>query len=293
MQRLTENVMQLGNRHFNYFVVGQQEAVVIECGVTGGVISFHNQWVQLPTRPNIKYLLAMHAHFDHVCGIPALKGMFPASKLLGSKEAQKVLSKSKIMEDLFGQDRQMSEVLINEGILKIKATEYTAEPIILDQIIGEGEEIKLTGNLTIKVLDAPGHSPCSLACYLPGEQFMFLSDAAGFQISDEEIFPIFFQGYEAYMETIKRLMGFPTLVLGVPHERVWTGKEVNYFYQRALESAREVFNIISHRLNDGWNEEKIKETLFLRYYRGNLQIYTPQNINTCIDLLIRRVKECL
>jgi len=132
-----------------------------------------------------------------------------------------------------------------------------------------------------------------VACYLPGEQVMFLSDAAGFQISDTEIFPIFFQGYEMYVETIKRLMGFPTRVLGIPHERIWVQDEVPFFYQRALDSAQQAFDSIEKMLDKGMDEEIMERQLLSYYYKGDLRIYTPENIETCVKLLIQRVKECL
>jgi len=46
-------------------------------------------------------------------------------------------------------------------------------------------------------------------------------------------------------------------------------------------------------LNNGMHEDEIKLVLFSFYYRENLRIYTPENINACIELLIRRVKESL
>jgi len=293
MIRLTDNVIQLGNRHFNYFLVGQQEAAIVECGVTGGVASLKPQWSKLESKPDVKYLLAMHAHFDHVCGIPALRELFPEALVLASGEAQKVLSKPKIMANFFYQDAKMSEFLVSEGILAEKPESPQVSNIVVDRVIGEGEVINLTGGLKLEILAAPGHSPCGLACYLPGDQVMFLSDTGGFQISDKDIFPIFFQGYEVYVQTIKKLMSFPTRVLGIPHERIWVKDEVKAFYQRALDAAQTAFDNIRKMLDKGMNENNIKKELFSRYYRGNLRIYTPENINTCVELLIRRVKECL
>lgn len=294
MRRLTENVMQLGNRHFNYFIVGQKAGAVIECGVSGGVLSFQKQWEQWPGKPEIKYMLAMHAHFDHVCGIPALRQILPEAMVLGSQEGQKVLNNSKILADFFVQDLCMSERLMREGIIASGFHAVSEEKIMLDRIIGEGDEIELTGGLNLKIIDAPGHSPCSLAAYLPADQVMFISDAAGFQISDEDIFPVFFQGYEIYVETIKRLMTFRTRVLGIPHESIWSGQEeIQAFYNRALNSARQAFDHIRSMLDQGMDDENIKAALFSRYYWGCLRIYTPANIKTCVSILLRRVKECL
>ena len=291
--KLTENVMQLGNRHFNFFVVGQKKAAIVECGVNGGVVSFNQQWIPWLEKPAIHNLVVSHAHFDHVCGIPALRRLFPQAKLLASAEAQKVLSRTKILDNFFSQDDKMSEVLMDQGLVPEKISTPVTKEIAVDEILGEGDRIDLGKGLRLEVMDAPGHSPCSLAFYLPGDKVMFLSDAAGFQISDEAIFPIFFQGYEMYMETIKRLMTFPTMVLGTPHERVWVKDDIADFYQRAINSAQNAFSMISRMLDSSKDEKVMRQNLFEIYYQGNLRIYTPENINICLELLIRRVKECL
>jgi glyoxylase-like metal-dependent hydrolase (beta-lactamase superfamily II) len=38
-------------------------------------------------------------------------------------------------------------------------------------------------------------------------------------------------------------------------------------------------------------EETLKQALLDRLYRGNLGIYTPDNIRLCVDLLVRRSME--
>jgi len=291
--RISENVMQLGNCHFNYFIVGQKEAAIIECGVTGGVKSYIRQWKQLERKPAISYMIASHAHFDHVCGIPDLRTLYPEAGVLASAEAQKVLGKTKIVQSFFAQDEKMSAVLTDEGILDSIPPSPQPETIKVDQVIGEGEEIQLYGGVKLQIIDAPGHSPCSLAFYLPQEQVMFVSDSGGFQITDDSLFPIFFQGYELYLETLKRLRGFPTRVLAIPHERLWVQGEVQAFYDRAIKTAQDAYANIEQMLDSGLDEEVIKSTLFSYYYRDNLRIYTPANISTCVELLLRRVKECL
>jgi glyoxylase-like metal-dependent hydrolase (beta-lactamase superfamily II) len=284
----------LGNRHFNYFLVGQNESVIVECGVTGGVASLKSQWPDLQTRAEkVKKLLVMHAHFDHVCGIPELLRIFPEAQVLGSSEAGRILSKPKIINNFFYQDDKMSDILVNEGILNEKPETPAVNSLEINEHIGEGDVIDIDGILKLKVLDAPGHSPCGVACYLPTDKVMFLSDAGGFQISDTMVFPVFFQSYEMYIETIKRLMSFPTDVLGIPHEKIWVKDEIQVFYNRALQSAKEAFNSIRKMLDDGLDDNEIKKKLFARYYQGDLQIYTPDNISICVGLLLRRVKESL
>lgn len=97
--KLTENVVMLGNRHFNYFIAGKKEAAIVECGVTGSVVSLKTQWDMLQRRPDVRFLIIMHAHFDHVCGVPTLKELFPDAVVLASEKAKEALCKAKIIND--------------------------------------------------------------------------------------------------------------------------------------------------------------------------------------------------
>lgn len=294
MRRLSDNVLQMGNRHFNYFLVGRRQCFLVECGVSGGVISLAADLQKMPEISEVTGILAMHEHFDHVCGIPALREMFAGVPVLAHPRAERILRKQAVVEDFFRQDEKMSDILLQRGLIDHKPISPCIGEIGIDGILEEGQYLPVEKGLQLQILETPGHSPCSLAAYLPGEQVMFLSDAAGYQIDDQSIFPIFFQGYDLYMESIKRLMGFPTRVLALPHGTVWAGRrEMDAFYQRALQSAQDTFQLIQTMLEEGLSPESMQEVLFSRYYRDDLMIYTPENIQLCVKLLIQRVGECL
>lgn len=293
MTRLTDNVRCLGNQHFNHFVVGQDKAAIVECGVTGSVMNLEQQWPWLVPPPNIQYLIAMHAHFDHICGIPQLRRIFPEALVGASPKAQKVMEKIRILEGFFDQDRIMMDLLVEQGCPAEWFPIPQLEPMRVDLVLQDGDHVLLDHGLRLEMIAAPGHSPCSMAAYLPADHMMFISDAAGFQISATEIFPIFFQGYHLYLDSIQRLMGYPARILAIPHESIWTGSAVEDFYQRALAAAREAYDAIQRMLQAGSSHDYMADVLFDHYYHGNLQIYTPANIRICVNLLIQRVQECL
>lgn len=291
--KLTENVVCIGNQHFNHYIVGQEKAAVIECGVSGSIVSFRQEWGALADKPRVEYLVASHAHFDHVCGIPALRDLFPQSRLAASSEAKRVLANPKILKNFFDQDGKMAELLNEEGIVSAEVIIPSPEEIIVDTVINGKDNIDLGRGLKLEVIAVPGHSPCNLAFYLPDDQVMFPSDTAGFQISDESIFPIFFQDFSLYMESIERLMAYPAKILAVPHEKIWTGDDIPRFYQRALDAAQNAFDMIKDMLDLGMDDNIIKQELFNFYYRDRLRIYIPENISICVELLLRRVKQVL
>jgi glyoxylase-like metal-dependent hydrolase (beta-lactamase superfamily II) len=293
MKKLSKNVSYGGNRHFNFFAVGRRKGILLECGVTGAAKQFVSQMGARPESPDVRSIVAMHAHFDHVCGIPTLQEHFPGATLLASVEARSVLSKSKVLRQFYEQDRKVSDFFCNEGIMDHCVLSPQIDHIDVDETLGEGDRLEVDDGLMLEFLETPGHSPCSLSAYLPADQVLFVSDACGFQISDAEIFPTFFESYDRYIDSIRRLMGFPARVLALPHEQIWQGDDVESFFRRALDAARSVRDWIQDALEAGEDEKTTENELFTEFYRGYLRMYTPENIRTCVRLLQRRVRETL
>lgn len=278
MKSLSANVILLGNRNFNYYVVGKTEAVVIECGMSAGVEIFAQQWRQIEDQPQIKSILALHSHFDHVCGIPMLKNLFPDTRVLASAAAQKVLSLDKVLTSLGKADEVVSAAYFSQGLISSRPAPLQIDLLAVDQVVGEGDSVDLGGNLKLNILATPGHSPCSIAAYLANEQIMFVSDAAGYRSPDGLMSPVFFQDYDLYMETIRRLMTYPTEILAVGHGEVVVGKgQVQQFYEQSLAAAQEAFNKIRERLAEGEQEENLAGELYQTYIKGGLAFY-PRNM---------------
>jgi len=63
---------------------------------------------------------------------------------------------------------------------------------------------------------------------------------------------------------------------------------VGSVFSRALSAARHVREEVVAEAAKGKDLSNYKQTLFDRFYRGNLRIYTTENIRLCIDLLVRR-----
>ncbi|MBC7076074.1 MAG: MBL fold metallo-hydrolase [Syntrophomonadaceae bacterium] len=290
MTNLTDNVMLMGNGYFNYYVVGRKGAALVECGTRAGASIFAKQWAQLKNKPDVQYIVALHSHFDHVCGIPVLRKIFPDAKLVASKQAQKILSKERIVKELFRNDAIVSESYLKNGLLQEKPDTHEEEVITVDMAVGEGDTVQLGEGFELRILDAPGHSVCSIGAYFEGEQAMFVSDAAGYRISKDLLAPVFFQNYGSYINTIKKFMSYPTEAVGVAHGDVPVGKEVEQFYKQAVAAAEEGFNYIKTRLAEGVGEDELAEELFKRYIRGGLAFYPREMMLGAMHLLIQSVK---
>jgi glyoxylase-like metal-dependent hydrolase (beta-lactamase superfamily II) len=159
IRKLAENVFMLGNQYFNYLLVGEKKAVLIECGVSAGVMSFRQDWQKLSRPPEIKTLVAMHEHFDHVCGIPDLKAMFPGVPVVAHAKTGRVLNKANVVKGHFQQDEQMSILLNNWGIIRDIPPTPQIDCIPIDEYVAEGDVIPVDGVGNLKVMETPGPHP--------------------------------------------------------------------------------------------------------------------------------------
>lgn len=291
--KMTDHIWCLGNRLFHFFVVGEQESIMVEGAVSGAVANLRQQWPELRPQPQVNRLLAMHAHFDHICGIPYLMELFPQAQVAATPYAAQVMQKDKVLAGFFAQDEEMVNVL-QEMKLLAQNVQVPHPPNIPVQIILEdGDILRTADGCRLEIIAAPGHSPCSMGAYMPEDKVLFISDVAGFQISDEELFPIFFQSYEMYIDSIQRMQGYPAQIVAPAHGTLWSGAQIPVFYERALQAARGAYDWIRVMSETGVEHQHMVDTLFKHYYRGDLRIYTPENINLCVNLLIKRVQECL
>ncbi|HWP95648.1 MAG TPA: MBL fold metallo-hydrolase [Syntrophomonadaceae bacterium] len=290
MQKISEHVSVLGNGYFNYYLIGDEEAALVECGTRAGASIFARQWSQLNHKPEVRYIVALHSHFDHICGVTGLKQLFPSAQLVASALGQKLLSKERIVGGLYQNDQVLSEAYLENAFINEKP-DYPASSVIpVDLVVGEGDVLKLGQDLNIKFLDAPGHSICSIAAYLENDQCLLVSDAMGYDLQDGTITPVFFSGYADYIATIQKFMTYPCQALGPAHGPVLMGEQVQPYLVKALDFAGQGFDYIKEQLEQGVEEKVLAQELFERYIKAGLSYYPKDMMLESMFLLIKSVK---
>ena len=107
----------------------------------------------------VKYIVATHAHIDHVGGIDKLKQATGAAVLMHQSDLP-------LYQDL----------ALQAEWLGVPAPGVTD----VDQFLKGGDSLRC-GSLSLEVLHTPGHSPGSVSLYLPGENHRILSGDTLFQ----------------------------------------------------------------------------------------------------------------
>ncbi len=140
-----------------YFIKGTDGFILIDAGSNAAAVK--NELEQFPVDASeVKYILLTHSDSDHVAAL----NLFPNARIFISKDEMQMLN----------------------GTTKRSPVGYNAlsAGIDLDTLVPltDKQELELGGH-TIECIQAPGHTPGSMAYFMDG-QYMFTGDA--FKVND-------------------------------------------------------------------------------------------------------------
>jgi len=155
---MIHEILPVGILACNCSILGDEatgEAVVIDPGDDVEQV----QEILARHKLRAKYLVATHAHIDHVGGIEKLKRATGAAVLMHEGDLP-------LYQNLGRQAEWLG--VLPPGVVEV------------DQFLKEGDTLRC-GLLALEVLHTPGHSPGSLSLYLPSEQRRIFSGDTLFQ----------------------------------------------------------------------------------------------------------------
>ncbi|MCX7636021.1 MAG: hypothetical protein N2Z74_09810, partial [Syntrophales bacterium] len=154
--------------------------------------------------------------------------------------------------------------------------------------VSDGQLLDL-GGVSLAFLTVGGHAPGGIAVYSPELRALFPGDSLGFYLPSRKAgFPIFFTGYHRYLATIDRLAALGPALVGLPHQAIFRDEQAREGFTMARRDALAMRERI---LADPRDDEAIIADLFAAFYRDELLLYPPENIEGCCRLLVRRSRE--
>ncbi|MDY6791675.1 MAG: MBL fold metallo-hydrolase [Thermodesulfobacteriota bacterium] len=234
--KVTDRILLLGvNESSVYILKGKDEYAVLGGGMVHMVPEMIEQLKQFQIEEErIKRIFILHSHFDHCGVVPFLKKHWPWAKITASQRAKELLAAPKVIEAI---------QFMNQALLKEKEREDQAKDLGLgfsgiqvEEVVKEGDKIPC-GDLTIEIIEVPGHSSCSIAAYVAEEKAMFGSDAGGIPFGDQ-IFTCANSNFDKYQESLEKMAGYEIDVYLAEHYGARTGKDASSFLNRSIDFAK-------------------------------------------------------
>jgi glyoxylase-like metal-dependent hydrolase (beta-lactamase superfamily II) len=219
-------------------------------------------------------LLILHAHFDHVGLVPFFRRRYPALEILASKRAWEILRMPKGIDTINAFSRLVAERMGVTECLEGRDLEWRDD--VVGEAVSEGDEIDL-GGMTVRVLETPGHSSCSLSAYCPEIRALFPSDGGGIPY-EQAIISSGNSNFTVYQQSLKKLEPLAVEILCADHYGYVTGPEAADYITRSIEAAAEKRGLIEAvYLRTRSVDETVKE-LVAEIYANHPAYFLPPEI---------------
>ncbi len=251
----------------------------------------------------IKYIIILHSHFDHSGGVSLLKSAFPSAKVLGSSYAAWVLQ----------DEHQVS--LIQKGLQKTSLHPWysTGEVFIFKEeveIVKDGQEIDLGEGVKIKIMETPGHSPCSISTLISKNKAFIISDNFGsiypsqeegehilkdtdedknIQFKGVKVWTTAFDNYELYLKNFERVKNFDIKYLGFGHFGVLQGASASSFFEFSKKQAQRFREIMKEKCSELKDEEEVIKHLQENELKELLYYFPPFIVRWGTRAMLRNI----
>ena len=241
---------------------------------------------ELDGRP-LDYILLSHSHYDHVCGVPALRHAWPEVKVCAHPHAAKILSKESVRQFMMN----MSAKNYVEVDPEHSVVGYPLEDYRVDMELTEGDIIDL-GDVRFRIYETPGHTKCCISFYDEINQILFASESGGIACTTDpmSVESNYVSSFVQYMESIRKLRQIPVKLIIQSHRTIGTMASIDTYFDRAESYATLGMRFILSMYENGLSQPEILK-IYARVYSERVEgqpIYAFMvNAEAAIKTIIR------
>ena len=235
--KITDRIWLVGRRESCAYLVGGGN----EYALLGGAMAYVapdvlEQLVAFGVdEKKIRRIVILHSHFDHCGMVPFLKRRWPWATVTASQKSQDLLRKPKVIDSI----EMLNQAMIAQNGLdeKGQALDLRFSGIEVEAVVGDGE-ILTCSDLSLEIIEVPGHSSCSIAIYIPEEKALFASDAGGIPFGDK-IFTAANANFDLYQQSLEKMAAKDVAIHLAEHYGAHSGTQGQHFLGRAIAAAAE------------------------------------------------------
>jgi glyoxylase-like metal-dependent hydrolase (beta-lactamase superfamily II) len=223
---------------------------------------------------------------------PVLKERYPWMKIVTSDLNRATFSSERVVAKIFDSDRKMTLTLMEEGMISEAPTlqPYTFFP--LDITVHEGSVLDLGKGVKMKFLEIPGHSPDCVGAFLEDEGLLFCSDGAGFYTPPDFFRPNYWYRLDEAEKSLDKMKAIDPEILCRGHYGAMIGKDLARKHLQMNRQCIEDFKaFVLDKIHGGWSVEEIAQDVTVRFSKGFLELFPPEENLRLWKLLIQRTLE--
>ena len=287
--KVTETITMLGKQeNCVYLVDGGDTCAILGGGLAAIIPDIEEQLATMGVDPKrIKSMVILHSHFDH-CGIvPYFKNKWPWVEIVASERAKTLLSNPKALANIEKFiSRDLEKTLPHVDPRELSINGFSVE---VERVVGDGEGLSC-GNVTLQVLETPGHSTCSISLYIPEEKAMFVSDAVGVSMGDM-VLTAANSSFEHYMESLEKIFAFNPEIILSEHRGGRTGEDCRKFMPVCRQAALSMRELVEEAfVRTGDIEQSTDE--IVDHFKGMMPLWVMKLVvGSMVYQISRRVSK--
>jgi glyoxylase-like metal-dependent hydrolase (beta-lactamase superfamily II) len=244
--KIIDDLYMVGTPAMPVYLVDGEKPAIFDAGLAFLGKIYANGIRQILGRRNLQYCFLTHSHFDHCGSVSVLKKEFPGLKVVASENAKNVLSRPNALV-LIRKLTQAAEPLAKS--IGIELAEFERfEPFEIDVTLKDGEFVELSRDLTVQVIETPGHTRDCLSYFIPQKKVLFCSEAAGVPDETGYIVSEALVDFDQYYESMRRLSEVEYEVLCLGHRQALNGQDANNYFQKSMTQCRDFLNLVETSL---------------------------------------------
>jgi len=256
--KICDGLYATGHHSIPAFLLASPAPVLFDAGVAAmGPHYLKDLETYLGRADALEYLLLTHSHYDHCGSAPFLKERIPGLRIGTNAHAAKVLQKPNAVALIRALNDNFVEVFKDS----IGTEKIPFNPVEVDLILKDGDELDCGGGWTVHVIETPGHTNDCLSYYIPKIKTLIAGEAAGV-FHNGEVQPEFSSSYSDYMTSLERLAALDVEILALAHKHILTGDDADRYLRDSIETTVSFRERIEGHLSrfDG-DREKVVEII--------------------------------
>lgn len=274
--KITDRIWLVGKKESCAYLVGGKN----EYALIGGAMAYVVPDVldQLEVfgidAQKIRRIIILHSHFDHCGMVPFLKRRWPWATVTASQKSQDLLKKPKVIDSI---EMLNQALLAQNGLAEQGQTrDLRFTGIDVETAVGDGD-IMTCSDLSLEILEVPGHSSCSIAVYMPEEKALFASDAGGIPFGDQ-IFTAANSNFDLYQQSLEKMAIKDIDIYLAEHYGALSGKEGRQFLGKAMAAAAETRRALEETYAMTGDEARTTEIVTDRIMAEAPQGFLPREV---------------